>query len=154
MTITDYISEIEFAATNVISVIWSEQTRIAELSDEIERIRDVVEQTYQRAIAFQESDDADDVMLGVGIYFENYFGNDKEIFHKTEEVEKLENQLPHTNSRFHRYREVYCNSLNREFQLLMGNYVIVRSVERLALNLFQTLYGSQGIKRYIGKMGH
>jgi hypothetical protein len=93
MTITDYISEIEFAATNVISVIWSEQTRIAQLSGEIERTRDVVEQTYQRAIAFQESDDADDVMLGVGIYFDNYFGNDKEVFHKTAEVQKLANQL-------------------------------------------------------------
>jgi hypothetical protein len=29
------------------------------------------------------AEDPDDVMAGVGLYWENYFGADKEVYHKT-----------------------------------------------------------------------
>jgi hypothetical protein len=93
MRIVDYLSEIEFAASNVISTIWAERNRIEELLAEIKSLSVAVEANYQRALALQESDDIDDVAMGAGVYWENYFGDDKQLFHKNEEALSLEGQL-------------------------------------------------------------
>ncbi len=93
MRIINYLSEIKFAASNVISTIWAERNRIEELRAEIKSLSVAVEVNYQRAIALQESEDIDDVAMGAGVYWENYFGDDKQLFHKNEEAQDLESQL-------------------------------------------------------------
>src|SRR5689334_11549457 len=93
MRINDYLSEIEFAGNNVIATIWAEHERIDELRAEIKGLSLTVADTYQRAATLQDSDDLDDVMMGAGVYWENYFDGDKRLFHKNEEEQKLADQI-------------------------------------------------------------
>lgn len=93
MKVVDYLAEVQFAANSVVSAIWAERNRINELNAEIRSLSVAVEANYNRAIALQESDDIDDVAMGAGVYWENYFGDDKRLFHKNEEALDLESQL-------------------------------------------------------------
>ena len=79
MTIDHYVNEIEFASSSLLTVIWSSYSRAEELKAEIEREAAIVPKEYNRALAMQYyAEDPDDVMLGVGRYWENYFGADKQ----------------------------------------------------------------------------
>lgn len=94
MNMTEYLDEIEYAAANTIDSIWAENKTIDELTSEITRLKAVVEDNYQRANDLKEhSEDADDVMLGVGVYWENYFGEDKELYYKNKELTTLQSQV-------------------------------------------------------------
>ena len=74
----DYVVEIEFAARNLIPIIWSEHNRLRELEAHIAVLSAVARDNYQRAefMAFN-AEDADDVALATGMYWDNYFGEDK-----------------------------------------------------------------------------
>ncbi|AOW18410.1 hypothetical protein LPB03_13520 [Polaribacter vadi] len=94
MTLSDYINEIEFAASNVLEAIWTDNKRAEKLKTEIEQEAKIVENEYQRAIALQNyAEDPDDVMLGVGMYWDNYFGADKDVYHKNEKLTDLQQRL-------------------------------------------------------------
>ena len=93
-SITDYINEIEFASTKIIEAIWGDNERAIQLKKEIEAEAKIVEDEYKRAIAIQTyAEESDDVMLGVGIYWDNYFGKDKEVHHKKEKLTELSQRL-------------------------------------------------------------
>ena len=94
MDIAVYLNEIEYAASRVVESIWHERDEAERLRGEIDRLRCTTEHDYDRASHIQEtSEDADDVMLGVGIHWDTYFGSDKEQFYKTRELEVLEDSL-------------------------------------------------------------
>jgi len=94
MTLTDYLTEIEYAATQVIASLWHERHEADVLRDQIEALRNVAEENYSRAEFIQQyAEDADDMMLGVGIYWETYFGEDKDQHYKSEDLKALENRL-------------------------------------------------------------
>ncbi|MBD0254450.1 MAG: hypothetical protein ICV83_01925 [Cytophagales bacterium] len=64
--------------------------RADQLKAEIEKEAVSVQKEYNRAIAMQMyAEDPDDVMAGVGRYWENYFGADKEVYHKNEKLTDL-----------------------------------------------------------------
>lgn len=89
-TITDYINETEFASRKIIEAIWDDFNRADKLKKEIEQESKIVQQEYDRAIAMQiYAEDPDDVMAGVGRYWENYFGADKNVYHKNEKLVDL-----------------------------------------------------------------
>src|SRR4051812_38091132 len=80
MTMGEYVKEVTFAVTLLINGIWREQRAIKALRKKIKELEPVVRSEYQVARSIQESaEDADDVMLGVGRYWENYFGPDKQM---------------------------------------------------------------------------
>ena len=94
MTLLDYITEIEFAASKVLEAIWTDNERAEKLKTEIEKEAQIVENEYKGAIALQNyAEDPDDVMLSVGMYWDNYFGKDKEVYHKNEKLKDLQQRL-------------------------------------------------------------
>lgn len=90
MTVADYVKEIEHAAGTLFPVVWAEQRRLQELNEEIRRLERAMTHKYDQARAWQESSDPEDVALGIGIYFDAYFGEDKERYHKDEERQRLQ----------------------------------------------------------------
>lgn len=89
-TITDYLIETEFASTKIIEAIWDDFNRADVLNVEINKESQTVQNEYNRSIAMQMyAEDPDDVMAGVGRYWENYFGADKEVYHKNEKLTDL-----------------------------------------------------------------
>ena len=94
MQMRDYLSEIEFATTTLITSIWDERNQLAKLQTEIEPLSKVVETEYTKADAWaRDAETPDDVMMEVGIRFGNYFGNDKELYHKDKSREKLQGDI-------------------------------------------------------------
>ncbi|RYZ90897.1 MAG: hypothetical protein EOP04_02440 [Proteobacteria bacterium] len=90
MTIDNYANEMEFASSSLINSIWDSFRRAEQLKKEIAIESARVQQEYNRSIAMQHyAEDPDDVMLGVGRYWENYFGADKELYHKNVEFVDL-----------------------------------------------------------------
>lgn len=87
MDMNAYLVEIEYAASNTINLIWAEHNRIEELKVEIDKLAPIVEDNYRRAQTLQQyGEDIDDVMLGVGMHWENYFGDDKTLHHKNTQL--------------------------------------------------------------------
>lgn len=93
MTLHDYIQETEYAASRLIEDIWYEYHKLQVLDEEIKKLQRVVEHQYRQAQSFMDSDDPDDVMLGVGVHWGTYFEEDKQLFHKNKDFEKLQQQI-------------------------------------------------------------
>ena len=91
MTLADYLNEMEYAVSCVIVALWHEHDEAEKLRKEIEDLRRVAEDSYQRVQFIQQHpEDADDVMLGVGIHWDTYFGEDKEQYYKSKDLNELE----------------------------------------------------------------
>ncbi|PKG79263.1 hypothetical protein CXF80_13635 [Shewanella sp. Actino-trap-3] len=94
MRIPDYLSEVEHAALSLIDAIWSEQLKLQKIEEEIEKLQPVVEENYSRAVDIQQfAEDPDDVMMGVGMYWNNYFGEDKQLYHTDQNRQELANKV-------------------------------------------------------------
>ena len=93
MTISDYIQETEYAASRLIDDIWYEHTELEKLDKEIKGLQKVVEHQYRQSQSLMDSDDPDDVMLGAGVHWQTYFEEDKQLFHKSDDYRKLEQQI-------------------------------------------------------------
>ena len=94
MTLNDYLTEIEYAATQVIESLWHERKEAEALRKEIEALQKAAEANYAQAEWIQQNaEDADDVMLGVGIHWDTYFGEDKDQYYKSKDLKDLEDRL-------------------------------------------------------------
>lgn len=79
MTLTEYLDATEYAARTLLEAVWHEQAEIDELSTRVATLERQVQAEYVRAQGIiDHAEDADDVMLGVGRHWENYFGPDRE----------------------------------------------------------------------------
>jgi hypothetical protein len=78
MEMSTYLKEIEHAASVVLAALWHDHEEVAALANEVERLSAIAAADYRRAGAWMESDDPEDMMLGVGMHWETYFGTDKE----------------------------------------------------------------------------
>lgn len=94
MTLADYLNELEYAVSRVIESLWHEHDQAERLGKEIEELQKVAAESYQRAQFIQQNaEDADDLMLGVGIYWDTYFGEDKEQHYKSKDLNVLQARL-------------------------------------------------------------
>lgn len=94
MKIEDYLKETEYASQNLLNIIWDDFERANDLKNEIQKETPMVHNEYNRAIAMQMySEDPDDIMLGVGMYWDNYFGADKDLYQKNEKLNSLISML-------------------------------------------------------------
>jgi len=94
MTLADYLSEMEYAVTRVIESLWHEHEEAEKLRSEIDNLQKVAADNYQRAEFIQQNaEDADDLMLGVGIHWGTYFGEDKDQYNKSKDLDALEARL-------------------------------------------------------------
>ena len=94
MTLPDYLIEIEYAATQIIEALWQEKHEAIALQKEIDVLQKITQDNYSRArFIQQDAEDPDDVMLGVGMYWDTYFGVDKDQYLKSTDLEALEDRL-------------------------------------------------------------
>ena len=64
------------------------------LRAEIETLQRVAAENYERAHFIQQnSEDADDLMLGVGMHWDTYFGEDKDQHYKSKDLATLQASL-------------------------------------------------------------
>lgn len=92
MDMRSYLSEIQHACETVFPSIWHEWQEVEALRGKISALTAETAEGYRRAQAFQEFEDPDDYMLGVGIHWETYFGADKERYHAEATLPQLEQQ--------------------------------------------------------------
>jgi hypothetical protein len=94
MQMTDYLKEIEFASIKFLETIWGEREQLTQLESQIALLAKVVESNYQRAESWTlNAEDPDDVAMAAGISWDNYFNEDKDLYHKDQKREKLADQV-------------------------------------------------------------
>ncbi len=94
MTLADYLNEMEYAVNRVTESLWHEHEEAERLRKEIEELQKAAADNYQRAQFIQQNaEDADDLILGVGIHWDTYFGEDKEQYYKSKDLAALEASL-------------------------------------------------------------
>lgn len=90
MTLVEYLDATEFAARSLLDAIWHEQAEIEALSARVAILERQVQAEYMRAQSLiDHAEDPDDLMLGVGRHWENYFGPDRERHDQQQELEWL-----------------------------------------------------------------
>lgn len=87
MKIPDYLKEVEHAVTTVITEIHREIDRLAALRSGLAKLTAETEDGYRRVEFLALNPDLDDDFLGTAIYWDTYFGVDKDRFHKNIETE-------------------------------------------------------------------
>jgi hypothetical protein len=92
MDMPTYISEIEYAATDNIDVIWRESQEADSLESELKSLTQQTEYDYKRAESIALMDD-DDEGIATGLYWETYFGVDKERHSKEKEVQTVAERI-------------------------------------------------------------
>lgn len=94
MELSDYLNEVEYAASGIIKLLWHEHSEAEVLRAEIEKLQRVAAEHYERADFIQQNaEDADDLMLGVGMHWDTYFGEDKDQHCKSRDLATLEASL-------------------------------------------------------------
>lgn len=90
MTLVEYLDATEYAARSLLQAIWHEHAEIDALSARVATLERQVQVEYMRAQSIiDHAEDTDDVMLGVGRHWENYFGPDRERHGQQQELEGL-----------------------------------------------------------------
>jgi len=92
-----YLNEIEHAATISLTAVWQEYSEAEVLAERVSNQTKLMHEGYRRAVAWQESEDPDDVMLGAGIHWDTYFGPDKERHHAQESLDNTKEKLTKLN---------------------------------------------------------
>lgn len=87
MMITDYLKEVEHAVTTVITEIHRENDQLSALRSELAKFTAATDDGYHRVEFLAMNPDLDDEFLGTGIYWDTYFGVDKDRFHKGIEIQ-------------------------------------------------------------------
>lgn len=94
MDMASYLEDMRFAVEQVLQGLWREREAHEALKAEIAKLTKVVEDNYARAESIaQDPLDADDVMLATGMYWETYFGEDKERHHSVQTEAQLAARL-------------------------------------------------------------
>ena len=90
---TNYTDEIKYAVEAALSTIWADVEELESLRQQLGRLTAETERGYRRAQAFQYDEDPDDVMMGVGVHWDTYFGPDKERHQVATTVDDLNQKI-------------------------------------------------------------
>lgn len=121
MNISDYLNEIQHAVETVLTEIHGEIQNLGALRQDLAKLTAATDDGYRQADFLAMNPDLDDDFLSTAIYWDTYFGVDKDRFHKNIETETVAQRVA-----------------AHEF-----------SVSALAGSLLQ--YGKQGISLRFGK---
>lgn len=121
MKIQEYLNEIQHAVAVVMGEIYREQHEVERLRQELTGLQAATNDGYARVDFLALNPDLDDEGLGTAIYWDTYFGPDKDRYHKNAEFE-----------------QVVARVAAHEF-----------SVNALCANLLQ--YAKQGLSLHFGK---
>jgi len=90
MKMPDYLKEIEHAAAETLQLIWSEQDRYEAQLAILATLGAVIKDTHERIAWLEANPDCDDDLQSTAMYWESYFGPEKEEFHAEAEKRDLE----------------------------------------------------------------
>lgn len=93
MRIRDYMPEIRPAVEVVIDEIHTERKILGEAEERLARLTIETEHGYRKAEFLQMNPDLDDDFLGTAIFWDTYFGPDRDRHHTNVEVEKIKAQI-------------------------------------------------------------
>lgn len=89
-----YLDEIDYMVTSTFSVMQTEGPRILELESSVRALTAQAMDGYQRAHWLAElSDNPEDTADAAGMYWDTYFGADKDLHYKRKELDELEQKL-------------------------------------------------------------
>ena len=93
VTMSDYLSEIQFAVESTLPIIWRDYDRLCEVEERVRKLEAEVNRGYEDAewVAMNALD-ADDVAHAAGMHFDTYFGSDKER-HSTQQILDKEKKI-------------------------------------------------------------
>lgn len=89
MRIRDYMPEIRHAVEVSIGEIHSEKRALEQAEGKLRQLTKETEEGYRKVEFLQLNPDLDDDFLGTAIYWDTYFGPDKERHHADIEVERI-----------------------------------------------------------------
>lgn len=89
MEVSEYVGEIQHAVSTVFAEIHRERDLLAEATAELEKLKNATDAGYRQVEQHLADPYLDDDGLATAIYWDTYFGPDKERFHKDAEVMKL-----------------------------------------------------------------
>jgi hypothetical protein len=89
MKIPHYLKEIRHAVEVAMGAIHGEQERVEHLRKELAALTAAVDDGYARVDFLVRNPDLDDEGLGTAIYWDTYFGADKDRYNKNAEVDEL-----------------------------------------------------------------
>lgn len=96
----DFLKQSKYATEPVIDLIWGEKELLNNLQRDLTRLIAEAENGYRRAAPNPadtpfdpDFDGPDDVMARTGIYWDTYFGADRESYIVTEEIVKLDQSV-------------------------------------------------------------
>lgn len=81
MKMKEYLKEIEHAATETLRLVWSEREQFQVLDARIAALGAEIKQTHECITWLQANPDLDDDMQSTAMYWDSYFGPEKEAFH-------------------------------------------------------------------------
>jgi hypothetical protein len=93
MDMDAYLDEIQFAVQSTLPLLWAERDRVAQLETEVAALTAEMKSDYERAEKIAQSEVPDDDGLATMIYWETYFGPDKEQNEKGRELREVEQRL-------------------------------------------------------------
>lgn len=92
--VSNYLSEIEYAVTENFRSLWVQYEEANNVEQEIEKLDVVAQDNYNRAYFMQKNaESSEDLMDGVGLYWDTYFGADKEHYYKSKNLDSLKIEL-------------------------------------------------------------
>lgn len=91
MDVKTWLAEAAHAVRSLISLVWAEHKAVAEAAEKLAILEAAAERGYRDAAAF--TNDLDDDSLATGIYWETYFGPDKERHHAADGLNSLRTTL-------------------------------------------------------------
>lgn len=89
----DYLNDVEYAVSILIEAIWKEYKEAEAILTEVNILSTEISAEYQTVANLQESDDPEDTLLATGRYWDTYFGGDKQLYYKKEEMEEKNKTL-------------------------------------------------------------
>lgn len=87
MNIPDYLNEIQHAVATVLTEIHGEISNLESLRQDLAELTAATEDGYRRVDFLAMNPDLDDDFLSTAIYWDTYFGVDKDRFHRNVETE-------------------------------------------------------------------
>jgi hypothetical protein len=90
MRMTEYLKEIEHAATETLRLVWSEQEQYEALEAKLAALGAEITDTHERVAWLQANPDFDDDLPSTAMHWESYFGPEKEAFHADSEKRSIE----------------------------------------------------------------
>lgn len=88
-----YLDEIEFAARNLLPALWTERDLVTRHQVELASLTSEMNRNYEQVERIGQSDLPDDDGLGTMIFWDTYFGPDKERHEKARELREVESRL-------------------------------------------------------------